>query len=105
MTSVIALWAFLAAIATWGSAYYAMRDPHSTSWVKIVFAGILLLGFLGALAGSHLIGSDFLGEGLFAHVMVFLFIWPMATIGAPLCLGSIIGGFVGMYRRRNRSSF
>jgi hypothetical protein len=102
MTSVIALWALLAAIATWGSAYYAVRDPHSTSWVKIVFAGILLLGFLGALAGSRLIGSDIIGEGLLAHVILF-FIWPMAAIGAPLCLGSIIGGFVGMYRRRDRS--
>lgn len=102
MTSAFALWALLAAIAIWGSAYFAMRDPHWTSWVKIVLAGILLIGFLGALAGSHWIGSDIIGEGLFAHVMLFL-IWPMAAIGAPLCLGSIIGTFVGMYRQRNRA--
>jgi hypothetical protein len=53
MTSVIALWILLAALAAWGSARFSMRDPHSTSWVKIAFAGFLLVAFGAALAGSR----------------------------------------------------
>ena len=104
MTSAIILWVFLAAVAVWASAYFAMRDPRSTSWMKIAFAAILLVGFLVALAGSHWIGSDTIGEGLLAHAMLFV-IWPMAAVGAPLCLGSIVGTLVGMYLSRNRSLF
>jgi hypothetical protein len=104
MTSAIVLWVFLAAVAAWGSAYFAMRDPRSTSRMKIAFAGILLLGFLVALAGSHWISGDITGEGLLAHAMLFV-IWPMAAVGAPLCLGSMVGTFVGMYRSQNLSLF
>ncbi len=102
MTSAIALWAFLAIVAACGSAYFAMRDPRSTAWVKVVLADILLLGFLAALAVSHWFGGNTVGEGLLAHAMLFV-VWPMAVVGAPLCLGSIIGSLVVMYRDRDRS--
>ena len=104
MTAAILLWVLLPAIAGWGSAYSAVRDPPSTSRVKIAVAGVLLLAFLLTLGGSRWIGSDVIGEGLFAHAMLFV-ILPMATIGAPLCLGSVIGTLVGMRRGRNRSVF
>ena len=35
-----------------------------------------------------------LGEGLLAHATLFIF-WPMAAIGAPLCIGSIVGILMG----------
>jgi hypothetical protein len=101
MTSVIALWILLAAIAVWGSVRFSMRDPHSTSWVKITFAGFLLVAFGTALASSRWLTGSYLGEGLLAHAMLF-FIWPMAAVGAPLCLGSMIGTLIGMHRSRDR---
>jgi hypothetical protein len=104
MTLAVVLWVFLAAVAAWGSAYFARRDRRSTSRMKIAFAGILLLGFLVTLAGSHWIGGDMIGEGLSAHVMLFV-IWPIAVVGAPLCLGSMVGTLVGMYQSQNLSPF
>jgi hypothetical protein len=80
MTAAILLWVLLPAIAGCGSAYSAVRDPPSTSRMKIAVAGVLLLAFLLALGGSRRIGSDVIGEGLFAHAMLFV-ILPMATIG------------------------
>jgi hypothetical protein len=99
MTPIIILWVFLAAIAAWGSAYFAKRDPYSTSWMKIAFAGILLLGFFMALAGLH---WRVVGEGFLSHAML-LFYRAMAAVGAPLCIGSIVGTLVGMHRSRYRT--
>jgi hypothetical protein len=102
MTSAVVFWVFLAAVAAWGSAYFAMRDPRSTSWMKIAFAAVslFLFGFLLMVAGLH--RQIDVGEGLLAYAMG-LFFWAMATIGAPLCLGSLIGTLFGMYRGRIRS--
>jgi hypothetical protein len=102
MTSAVVFWVFLAAVAAWGSAYFAMRDPRSTSWMKIAFAAVslFLFGFLLMVAGLH--RQIDVGEGLLAYAMG-LFFWAMATIGAPLCLGSLIGTLFGMYRGRSRS--
>jgi hypothetical protein len=101
MTPVVVFWVFLAAIAAWGSAYFAMGDPRSTSWMKIAFAAVPLFGFLLMVAGLN--WQIDVGEGLLAYAMG-LFFWAMATIGAPLCLGSLIGTLFGMYRGRSRSS-
>ena len=102
MTSAVVFWVFLAAVAAWGSAYFAMRDPRSTSWMKIAFAAVslFLFGFLLMVAGLH--RQIDVGEGLLAYA-IGLFFWAMATIGAPLCLGSLIGTLFGMYRGRSRS--
>jgi len=67
--------------------------------MKIAFAGILFFGFFVALAGLH---WRVVGEGLLAHAML-LFYWAMATAGAPLCIGSMVGTLVGMYRVRYRT--
>jgi hypothetical protein len=102
MTSAVVFWVFLAAVAAWGSANFAMRDPRSTSWMKIAFAAVslFLFGFLLMVAGLH--RQIDVGEGLLAYA-IGLFFWAMATIGAPLCLGSLIGTLFGMYRGRSRS--
>jgi hypothetical protein len=102
MTSAVVFWVFLAAVAAWGSANFAMRDPRSTSWMKIAFAAVslFLFGFLLMVAGLH--RQIDVGEGLLAYA-IGLFFWAMAMIGAPLCLGSLIGTLFGMYRGRSRS--
>jgi len=99
MTPIIILWVFLATIAAWGSAYFAKRDSYSTSWMKIAFAGILLLASFIALAGLH---WRVVGEGLLGYAML-LFYWAMAAVGAPLCIGSMVGTLIGMYRSGYRS--
>jgi hypothetical protein len=73
MTSVVVFWVFLAAVAAWGSAYFAMRDPRSTSWMKIAFVAVslFLFGFLLMVAGLH--RQIDVGEGLLArHGIIFL---------------------------------
>jgi hypothetical protein len=101
-SAVVVFWVFLAAVAAWGSACFAMRDPRSTSWMKIAFAAVSLFGFgfLLMVAGLH--RQIDVGEGLLAYA-IGLFFWAMAMIGAPLCLGSLIGTLFGMYRGRSRS--
>ena len=93
-------WLVLAAIAAWGSYRFSLRDPRSTSWVKIGFAGFLLAAFGVVLA---IVGwfPAILEEGLFAHGLLLLFVWPMIGLGAPLCIGSILGTATAMHRNRN----
>jgi hypothetical protein len=102
MTSFIAMWIILAAIAAWGSFHFSMHDPRSTSWTKITFAGLLLVAFAAILVGLEWLSPKILPEGVVARVMLSLFYWSMAAIGAPLCVGSILGTLMGMYRSRDR---
>jgi hypothetical protein len=101
MMMLIPAWTILAVIAAWGSYHFSLRDPRSTSLVKIAFAGVLLAA-LGALLAIVEWGSAILGEGLLAHALGLLFFWPMIGLGAPLCVGSILGTAIGMYRSRLR---
>jgi hypothetical protein len=91
----------LTAVAACGAYYFARRAPRWSSQVKIALMGILLVGSLAALTGSRWIGEDVVGEGLFAHAMLFV-VWPMVAVAAPLCLGAIIGISVAMQRSTNR---
>jgi len=103
-SSVIIMWALLATIVGWGSYAIAKRDPRSTSWMKIAFAAVPL-GIFGLIAicffllPSGTLGEA-IGEGLLAHGML-IFFWPMAVIGAPVCIGCIMGILLGMYRRQH----
>jgi hypothetical protein len=94
-------WIVLAVIVAWGSYHFSLRDPRSTSLVKIGFAGVLLVLF-GAVLAIFEWGSGILGEGLSAHALYLLFFWPMSVLGAPLCIGSILGTTIAMYRSRDR---
>jgi hypothetical protein len=97
MTPLLALWLLLGVIAAWGSAHFAVRDPPATSWMKIAVASFLLLAYAVSLA--NLRWPDLiLGEGLLAHATLVLY-WLMTIGGAALCLGSIFGTFVGMFRK------
>jgi hypothetical protein len=96
---IVMFWTFLAVIAAWGSMHVSMRDPPSTSWMKITFATALLVCFGAAKWLSQV--PQVLGEGILAHAVGLLFFWPMVVIGAPLCVGSILGTLIGMYRIRN----
>jgi hypothetical protein len=100
MDPIFGFWTFLAVIAAWGSMHFSMRDPPSTSWMKITFAAVLLVCF-GAAKWLPQV-PQVLGEGILAHAVSLLFFWPMIVIGAPLCVGSIFGTLIGMYRTRNR---
>jgi hypothetical protein len=100
-SSMIALWTIFAAIAAWGSFHFAMRDPRSTSLMKITFAGVLIVVFGVALASLEWLPASMIGEGWFAHAMLFI-VWLMAAVGAPLCIGSIIGILTGLYLARSR---
>jgi len=102
MTSFVAMWVILAAIAAWGSLHFSMRDPRSTSWMKIAFAGILLIAFGAVLAATAWLLPEAQPEGVLARVTLSLFFWSMVVIGAPLCVGSILGTLIGMYRSRDR---
>jgi hypothetical protein len=70
--------------------------------MKITFAGVLLAAFGAALALLKWLPESIVGEGLFAHAMLFV-IWPMAAVGAPLCIGSIIGILMGFHIGRRLS--
>jgi hypothetical protein len=93
MTGLILLISFTAIVA-WGSAYSALRDPPAISGMKIVLACVLFLGIVVALAGLRWIigGEDLSG--------VTLVIWPMAAIGALVCLSSVAGTLIGVYRKK-----
>jgi len=93
-SSVIALWVVLAGIAAWGAFHFARRDPRSTSLMKLTFAGALLAMF-GLALGILKLPPEMIGEGLLAHAMLFIF-WSMAAVGAPLCVGYIIGILIGL---------
>jgi hypothetical protein len=99
MEPIAVCWTFLAVIAAWGSMHFSMRDPRSTSWMKITFAAALL-AFFGVAQWSPQV-LEVLGEGILTHVIGLLFFWPMLMMGAPLCVGSILGTLVGMYRIRS----
>lgn len=98
MLSLGILWAVLASTAAWGSFHFARRDPRSTSWVKIAFAGSLL--FVTAAAPLRLRG-DVIGEGLAAHLLLLAF-RAMIGVGAPLCLGSVAGTLGAMCKNRRQ---
>jgi hypothetical protein len=100
-TSVAVMWAFLATIAGWGSYAFAKRDPRSTSWMKITFAAVPVAVFGLITICLFLLPSGTLGEGLLAHGMLIIF-WPMAAIGAPLCIGYILGILLGMHRSQGQ---
>ena len=98
--SVIVMWAVLATIVGWGSYVLAKRDPRSTSWMKVAFAAVPL-GIFGLIAICFFVPlGSIIGEGLLAHGML-IFFWPMAVIGAPVCIGCIMGILLGMYRRQH----
>lgn len=99
MLSLSILWAVLAVAAAWGSFHFARRDPSSTSWMKIAFAGSLLIA---TAAAPFWLRGDVIGEGLAAHLLLLAF-WAMIGVGAPLCLGSIAGILGGMYRNRRHN--
>ena len=96
----IPAWLVLAAMAAWGSYRFSLRDPRSTSWVKIGFAGFLLVAFGAVLAVVDWLPA-ILDEGLLGHGLMLLFVWPMIGLGAPLCIGSILGTATAMHRARN----
>jgi hypothetical protein len=98
--SVTIMSALFAVIVGWGSYVLAKRDPRSTSWMKIAFAAIPLAVFGSITICLFLLPPGTLGEGLLAHGMLIIF-WPMAAIGAPVCIGCILGILLGMYRRRH----
>lgn len=98
MLSLGILWAILAFAAAWGAFRFALRDPRSTSWMKISFAGSLLI--VTAAAALWLRG-DVIGEGLVAHLLLLAF-WAMMTVGVPLCLGSVAGTLGAMYKKRRQ---
>jgi hypothetical protein len=100
MTSALPLWFVVAAIVAWGSFHFAKRDPRSTSWMKIAFATTFLVVFGAALATVSWF-SEYIGEGILAYAMT-LIILPMAAIGAPVCVGTILGILLGMHRSRDR---
>lgn len=98
MLSLGILWAVLASAAAWGSFHFARRDPSSTSLMKTAIAGSLLI--VTAAAPLWLKGKV-IGEGLAAHLLL-LALWTMIGVGAPLCLGSVIGALSGMYSNRRQ---
>ncbi|MEH2592404.1 hypothetical protein [Bradyrhizobium sp. AZCC 1721] len=89
-----------AAIAAWGSYHFSLRDPRSTSLIKIGFAGVLI-GVFGVVFAILAWSPEILGKGFFTMLLGYLF-WPMILLGAPLCIGSILGTAIGMYRSRER---
>jgi hypothetical protein len=106
MSKIIVMWTLVAAIAGWGSYVFAKRDPRSTSWTKIAFAIVPLVVF-GLIAiclflppSEILVPRGTLPEGLLAPGML-VFLGAMAVIGAPLCIGCIMGIFLGMHRRQH----
>lgn len=95
---IMFLWRLLAARAAWGAHEFARRDPRSRSWTKIVLACLILLLTFVAIPGS----APWFGEGVLAHIILFI-VWPLAAIGTPLCVGSIVGTLIGLYRWRKLS--
>jgi hypothetical protein len=65
--------------------------------MKIKFAAVLLACF----GRAKWLVVVVLGEGILAHAVGLLFFWPMMMVGAPLCIGSILGTLLGMYRVRS----
>jgi hypothetical protein len=99
--SVTIMWALFAIVVGWGSYVLARRDPRSTSWMKITFAAVPLAVFGVITACFFLLPPGTLGEGLLLHGTTIFFFWPMAVIGAPVCVGCILGILLGMYRRQH----
>jgi hypothetical protein len=96
MTDLILWHFFLATLVGLGSAYFASRDPLTTSWSKIAFATAPLAG-LGALA----LVLPITAEGwVSASIIIFLQIMQLGGIG--VCGGVIVGTLFGMYRRETR---
>ena len=106
MNEMIVMWTLLATIVGWGSYAFAKRDPRSTSWTKIAIAAFLLAVFgliaigLFLVPGETLVPTGTLPEGLLVPGM-FIFFGAMAAIGAPLCIGCVMGTLLGMYRRQH----
>jgi hypothetical protein len=96
MTGLILLVSF-AAIVVWGAAYSASRVPPVTSRVKIAFSCVSIFGILIALLGLRWITGEEDLSGL------SLLILPLAAIGMLVCLSSVVGTSIGIYRSKNRS--
>lgn len=94
MAAILALWLVLATISAWGSAQFARRDPRSTSFAKIGCAASMLVAYGAAFV---LLEANLLDKGLLAYG-VLAFVWLMTAGGAALCIGSLFGAAIGMYR-------
>ena len=87
---------FLAYVA-WGATYLALRERAAMSWTKIVILCIIVFCIIGALAGWRwAVGEEDL-SGL------SLLIYPVGAIGIIVCLSSVVGTTIGIYRRGNGS--
>jgi hypothetical protein len=81
--------------------YHAYRsahhDPRALSWVKFWLACLPLVALAAVVGAFTLLDARTLGEGVPAHIML-AYVWLMVAGGAALCIGSIVGRLIGMYR-------
>lgn len=87
----------LAAIAGWGAFEFSKRESLRLSRTKIAIAATLLVLSAAGIVASHWL--PLMGEGLLAHAMLFL-VLPLATVGAPVSAGAVVGIWLSMRRRR-----
>jgi hypothetical protein len=101
--SVLIMWAVIASIVGWGSYLLARRDPRLTAWTKITIAAVPLAIFvfdalcLYLIPNEVLVPEGSLPSGFLVPGMLVYFV-AMAAIGAPLCIGCIVGILLEMYR-------
>ena len=104
--SVLIMWAVIASIVGWGSYLFARRDPRLTAWTKIAIAAVPLAIFvfdalcLYLIPNEVLVPEGSLPSGFVVPGMLVYFI-AMAVIGAPLCIGCIVGILLGMNREQH----
>ncbi|MBB5045479.1 hypothetical protein HNR60_000208 [Rhodopseudomonas rhenobacensis] len=89
-------WAVLTAASAYGSAYFTRLDPPSITWAKITFAGVLLLAYAATWATAPLVASVMTISQFYTMLCVFM--WPMTFLGAPLCVGTIVGVLISKTR-------
>jgi hypothetical protein len=95
--AILSFWSLIAGVTAWASFALAKSSPRSTSWMKMMVAGTMLLAF----AVVPFVPPKVHGEGYFAVAIIFLFFWPMMAFGAALCCGVIVGASLALWRARN----
>lgn len=94
--SILLLFIALTLLPAVAVAYTAQRLPRGITWLKVAVAGILLAAFLTSFLQAQS-ASEADGEGYV--VLMQLLVSPLLMIGMPICVGVIIGAFVGLNRR------
>lgn len=95
---IFVYWLPLIAISGWWVTDSAQHAHPATTWIKIGIAAVLLAIYAAMLIAVEWRFVILSNDSPYFVFYIYTF-WTMTVAIGPLCVGSIVGGFVGIYLR------